>query len=86
MNAPAQVLNAQVLNAQVLKRRRQAAAYVTMALIGIPLARSADDLRAWWNDERRRRAEYGLTEAQTQSLIEACKEHIRSLGTRGVRS
>jgi hypothetical protein len=82
MNAPDQVLNA-----QALKRQRQAAAYVTMTLkVAIPLARSADDLRAWWNEEQRVRAEYGLTEAQTQSLIEACREHIRSLGTRGARS
>ena len=72
----------------VLKQQRQAAAYVTMALkVAIPLANSADDLRAWWNEEQRRRAEYGLTDAQTQILIEACREHIRSLGgTRGVRS
>jgi hypothetical protein len=75
------------MHAEILKQQRQAAAYVTLALIGIPLARSADDLRAWWNEEQRRRAEYGLTDAQTQSLIEACREHIRSLGgTRGARA
>jgi hypothetical protein len=75
------------MHAEILKQQRQAAAYVTLALIGIPLARSADDLRAWWNEEQRRRAEYGLTDAQTQSLIEACREHIRSLGgTREARA
>jgi hypothetical protein len=72
----------------VLKQQRQAAAYVTMALkVAIPLANSADDLRAWWNEEQRRRAEYGLTDAQTQALIEACGKHVHSLReARGVRS
>ena len=72
-------------HAQILKQQRQAATYVALALKVIPLAKSADDLRTWWNDEQRRRGEYGLTETQTQTLIEACKEHVRSLGEpRGV--
>ena len=74
-------------HAQVLKQQRQAAAYVTLALKVIPLVKSADDLRAWWNDEQRRRAEYGLTKAQTQALIEVCGKHVHSLGeARGGRS
>jgi hypothetical protein len=67
-------------HAQILKQQRQAAAYVALALKVIPLAKSADDLRTWWNDEQRRRGEYGLTETQTQTLIEACREHVHSLG------
>jgi hypothetical protein len=74
------------MHAQILKQQRQAAAYVALALKVIPLAKSADDLRTWWNEEQQRRGEYGLTETQTQTLIEACREHVRSLGeTRGVR-
>jgi hypothetical protein len=73
------------VHAKISKRERQAAAYVALALNVIPLAKSADDLRTWWNDEQRRRDEYGLTESQTQTLIEACREYVRSLGeTRGV--
>ncbi|MCK1606776.1 hypothetical protein IVB02_36755, partial [Bradyrhizobium sp. 166] len=49
---------------QALKQQRQAAAYVTFALKVIPLAKSADDLRTWWNEEQQHRGEYGLTEAQ----------------------
>ncbi|MCK1294557.1 MULTISPECIES: hypothetical protein [unclassified Bradyrhizobium] len=71
---------------QPSKQQRQAAAYVAMALPVIPLAKSADDLRTWWNQEQQQRDKYGLTETQTQTLIEACKEHVRSLGeTRGVQ-
>ena len=71
-------------HAQILKQHRQAAAYVALALNVIPLAKGVDDLRTWWNDEQRRRDEYGLTETQTQTLIEACSEHVRSVGeTRG---
>jgi hypothetical protein len=73
------------MHVQILKKQRQAVAYVSLALNVMPLAESADDLRTWWNDEQRRRDEYGLTESQTQTLIEACREHVRSLGeTRGV--
>ncbi|UPK37876.1 hypothetical protein IVB18_11555 [Bradyrhizobium sp. 186] len=72
--------------AQILKQQRQAAAYVALAQKVIPLAKSVDDLRAWRNEEQRRRSEYGLTEAQANILIGACREHIRSLSeTRGVR-
>ncbi|MCK1691463.1 hypothetical protein [Bradyrhizobium sp. 145] len=71
---------------QPSKQKRQAAVYVAMALPVIPLAKSADDLRTWWNEEQQQRDKYGLTETQTQTLIEACKEHVRSLGeTRGVQ-
>ncbi|MCK1431065.1 hypothetical protein [Bradyrhizobium sp. 87] len=71
---------------QTSKQQLQAAAYVAMALPVIPLAKSADDLRTWWNEEQQHRGEYGLTEAQADILIEACKEHVRSLGeTRGVQ-
>lgn len=65
--------------ADCLKQRRQAVAYAALALKVIPLAKSADDLRTWWNEEQQRRGEYGLTETETQTLIDACKEHIRSL-------
>jgi hypothetical protein len=68
------------VHARITTRERQAAAYVALALKVIPLAKSADDLRTWWNDEQRRRDEYGLTESQTQTLIEACREQVRSLG------
>jgi hypothetical protein len=60
--------------------RLKARAYFNLALEVIPLAESAADLRPWWDGERRRRDEYGLTETQTEKLIEACKEHMRSLG------
>lgn len=60
--------------------RLKARAYVNLALEVIPLAQSAGDLRAWWDGERKRRHEYGLTDSQTETLIEACKEHVRSLG------
>jgi hypothetical protein len=73
-------------HAQILKQQRQAAAYVALALKVIPLAKSADDLRTWWNDEQRHRDKYGLTATQIQILIQASKEHVRSLGEmRGVR-
>lgn len=73
--------------AHILKQQRQAAAYVAFALKVIPLAKSADDLRTWWNEQQQqRRSEYGLTEAQASILIAACGEHIRSLSeTRWVR-
>ncbi|UPJ78814.1 hypothetical protein IVB16_28685 [Bradyrhizobium sp. 183] len=71
---------------QALKQQRQAAAYVAVALEVIPLAKSADDLRTWWNEEQQHRGEYGLTEAQAGILIGACREHVRRLGeTRGVQ-
>ncbi|MCK1356583.1 MULTISPECIES: hypothetical protein [unclassified Bradyrhizobium] len=71
---------------QPSKQQRQAAAYVAMALPVIPLAKSADDLRTWWNEEQQHRDKYGLTEAQANILIGACREHVRSLGeTRGVQ-
>lgn len=71
---------------QASKQQLQAAAYVAMALPVIPLAKSADDLRTWWNDEQQQRDKYGLTEAQANILIEACREHVRSIGeTRGVQ-
>jgi hypothetical protein len=69
--------------AQSLKQQLQAAAYVAMALPVIPLAKSADDLRTWWNEEQQHRDKYRLTETQTQTLIEACKDHVRSLGGTG---
>jgi hypothetical protein len=72
--------------AQILKQQRQAAVYVAVALKVIPLAKSADDLRTWWNEEQQHRDEYGLTEAQADILIGACREHVRRLGeTRGVQ-
>ena len=60
--------------------RLKARAYYALALEVIPLAQSAADLRAWWDGERKRREDYGLTETQIESLIGACKEHVRSLG------
>ena len=45
------------LHAQPLKQQRQAAAYVVLALKVIPLAKSANDLRIWWNEEQQRRRE-----------------------------
>jgi hypothetical protein len=60
--------------------RLKARAYTKLALEVIPLAQSADDLRSWWEGERNRRDEYGLTDSQTDQLVEACKEHVRSLG------
>ena len=68
------------MHAQILKQQRQAAAYVALGLEIIPFAESADDLRAWWNDERQHRDEYGLTDIQTHTLRQACREHVRSLG------
>lgn len=73
------------MHAQI-QQQRQASVYVAMALPVIPLAKNADDLRTWWNEEQQHRDKYGLTETQTETLIEACKEHVRSLGeTRGVQ-
>ncbi|MCK1589127.1 MULTISPECIES: hypothetical protein [unclassified Bradyrhizobium] len=72
--------------AQILKQQRQAAVYVAVALEVIPLAKSADDLRTWWNEEQQHSGEYDLTEAQADFLIGACREHVRRLGeTRGVQ-
>jgi hypothetical protein len=68
------------MHAQPLKQQRQAAAFVVMELKAIPLSKSADDLRIWWNEEQRCRREYGLSETQTQTLIEARREHVDSLG------
>ena len=58
----------------------EAEAYFNLALEVIPLAKSADDLRDWWDQERPRRREYGLSEGQIEDLIAACKEHLQSLG------
>ena len=60
--------------------RLKARVYVNLTLEVIPLAKSAEALRAWWDGERKRRDEYGLTDDQIQQLIEACKERLRSLG------
>jgi hypothetical protein len=60
--------------------RLKARTYFNLALEVIPLAQSAADLRAWWDGERQRRDEYRLTDTQIENLIEACKEHLRSLG------
>lgn len=54
--------------------------YFDMALKVIPLAESADDLRSWWDHERDRRREYELSRDQIDDLVEACKDHVRSLG------
>jgi hypothetical protein len=75
------------VHAKIAKRERQAAAYVMLALEVIPLAKSAGDLRAWWSDETRRRAQYGLTKAHTQVLVDASRAHVLCLDeSRGVRS
>ena len=68
------------LAAKILKQQRQAVAYVVLALKVIPLAKSADDLGIWLNEEQRRRREYRLSETRTQTLIEARRKHVDSLG------
>jgi hypothetical protein len=60
--------------------RRQADAYYDLALEVIPLAESATDLRDWWASEQGHRDEYGLSQEQVDDLVEACKEHVDSLG------
>jgi hypothetical protein len=45
------------LAAKILKQQRQAVAYVVLALKVILLAKSADNLRIWWNEEQQRRRE-----------------------------
>ena len=60
--------------------RRKAHVYFNLALDVIPLALSASDLRAWWAAEQGHRDEYGLSQRQVDDLIEACKEHLDSLG------
>jgi hypothetical protein len=57
----------------------QAEAYVAMALWGIKLSRSASGLRAWWAEQAYRHEEYGLSQEQTDTLIQACKDHIKTL-------
>jgi hypothetical protein len=59
--------------------KTQAEAYVALALWGIPLSRSASGLRAWWVEQADKREEYGLSEEQTDTLIQACKDHIKTL-------
>jgi hypothetical protein len=59
---------------------READAYVELAVEVIPFAKSAIDLRDWWAAEGDRRYKYGLSQQQIDVLIEACKEHIDSLG------
>ncbi|WP_315729909.1 hypothetical protein [Bradyrhizobium sp. SZCCHNRI2010] len=65
--------------------RVKARAYVQLALQVIPLAESADDLRAWWAAERDHREDYGLTDEQIERLQEACKQRVLALGEK-VRS
>jgi hypothetical protein len=60
--------------------KTQAEAYVALALWGIPLSRSANGLRAWWVEQAHRREEYGLSKEQNDLLIQACRDHIKTLG------
>jgi hypothetical protein len=52
--------------------------YFDLALKVIPLARTAGDLRAWWETERRRREDY-LTTEQIHELVYACRDHVQRL-------
>jgi hypothetical protein len=47
-----------------------------LALWGIKLSQGPASLRQWWADERARREEYGLSQDQTDLLIEACREQV----------
>ncbi len=60
--------------------RAKSRAYVQLALQAIQLAKSTDDLRAWWAAERDHRYDYGLTNDQIERLKEACKEQVLRLG------
>jgi len=62
-----------------LEFETQAEAYVALALWGIKISRSANGLRSWWADEAAHREEYGLSKEQNDILIEACREHIKTL-------
>ena len=59
--------------------RTRAEAYVALALWGIKISRSANGLRSWWADEAAHREEYGLSQEQTDLLIETGREHIKTL-------
>jgi hypothetical protein len=58
----------------------RAEAYVTLALWGIKLSRSANGLRVWWAEEAGHRDDYELSQEQIDILADACRDHIRDLG------
>lgn len=51
----------------------EAETYQVMALKVIEIARSPDELREWWKDEAQHRKDYGLSEEQVATLVQACK-------------
>jgi len=58
----------------------KAAAYMQLALWGISLSEGPpSSLRQWWADERAHREDYGLTEEQIETLIEACRVKVEQL-------
>ncbi|MCK1677761.1 hypothetical protein [Bradyrhizobium sp. 150] len=65
---------------------RAAAAYFELALWAIRLAEEPGALRQWWTDEQVHRDDYGLSQAQIDRLVKACREHIGLLeGQRTIR-
>ncbi len=59
----------------------KAAAYMELALWGIKTSGGpASALRQWWVEERRHREDYGLSEVQIETLIEACRVRVDELG------
>ncbi|MBP1296998.1 MULTISPECIES: hypothetical protein [Bradyrhizobium] len=58
----------------------KAAAYVELALWGISISEGpASSLRQWWADERAHREDYGLTQDQIDTLVEACRVKVEQL-------
>jgi hypothetical protein len=54
--------------------------YISLALTVIAFAQDAEELRAWWKEEKDRRAELGLSEEQEGVLIAACKTKAAEVG------
>lgn len=58
----------------------KAAAYMELALWGISISQGpASSLRQWWADERAHREEYGLSQEQIDTLVEACRVRVEQL-------
>ena len=54
--------------------------YVRLAKAVIRLPhRSANDLREWWADEKKRREEYGLSESEIADLVDTCRQRVEEL-------
>lgn len=60
----------------------RAAAYMELATFAISIAEGpASSLRQWWADERAHREDYGLSQDQIDTLVEACRVKVKSWGS-----